>query len=455
MKTPPLQQKAAGNQPAAQDSPASEGKSLAPPSFQLEASEGAGAQPAQLKTGKAAPMQMKTEKDEEGGNSGQGDLEMLTITNGNAVLRSGPPQFSSLGSTIPQGTRVDVLERKAVGKASYIRVKDHDTGTELGWTSEGNSADLDKRYKAAGASYTYHVDGHDLLVFVPPGGPKSATVNIFFFFHGNGGDYTTSKTHAQTKGFEDNPAISANMAQAVANSGSIAICPQGNGKKVDGEWGSIKAGGFKKMADVSLAKLSADLDRADQPLVAGEVSIAGHSAGGNALGQAALDTGATDVTLQDAGYNFTNSWEKLREWFLLGAAPKTARVITKKGKSAGGTATLLREKSVVDGKTVPAGKFKASEIISYSKQLAKNGQLDGPVTVEEFQGDGKADASGLILVKGYRVFRQDGSLQGSLRLYELADPDGDHWAVSSTTMETSMSSGKTDRAADEKAMEDR
>ena len=67
---------------------------------------------------------------------------------------------------------------------------------------------------------------------------------------------------------------------------------------------------------------------------------------------------------------------------------------------------------------------------------------------EENAGEGRFEPSGIQLERGFRVFNKDNSLQGSLRLYQMADEKDDHWAVASKTMETSMTSGATDRAAD-------
>ena len=98
------------------------------------------------------------------------------------------------------------------------------------------------------------------------------------------------------------------------------------------------------------------------------------------------------------------------------------------------------------------GEFSTSEIVSYSNELVKAGQLDGPVTVEEFKGDGKVEDGGIVLERGYRVMRSDGQLQGSLRLYHMEDSKAGHWDAASETMEASMTSGEKDRAADEEAM---
>ncbi len=427
MKTAPIQQNQAEDHQSQSLDNTSEGKSMAPPTFQLKTAN------------ENAPMQREPDT----------PVTTLTITNGNAILRGGPPGFDDLGSKIPPGTRVDILEESGKGNSAYIRVKDHDTGNELGWTWKKNTENLDKKYKNSNASYTYHVNGHDLTVFLPKEGLKDSKVNVFMFFHGIGGDYTTDKTHAVNGGYEDNPAIAAKMTEAVSNSGSIAICPQGNNPgSVTSEWAAIKAGGFQAMLSQTLKHLSADLGMTEQPLTAGNVSLAGHSAGGSALGQAALDTGATDVTLQEAGYgsnSFKKSWKKLRDWFLMGQGPKSMRVITQNNGNRHAT-----RKPVAKG-----GEFSASEIVNYSKELVKAGQLPGPVTVEEMIGDGKVEEGGIVMERGFRVIGSDGKLIGSMRLYHMEDAEADHWAAASETMESSMTSGKKDQAADEDYMKNR
>jgi hypothetical protein len=67
-------------------------------------------------------------------------------------------------------------------------------------------------------------------------------------------------------------------------------------------------------------------------LTVGSISIAGHSAGGSALGEAAAQLGDQihDVTMQDGGYNngaFLDSHHKLVEWLVTGEVDKMLRVI--------------------------------------------------------------------------------------------------------------------------------
>lgn len=425
MKTPPLQQKQAAGPSQESSNQESEGKSLAPPAFQLKTSESGGAP-----SGNAAQLKAASPK------GGQGAVQMAgqfyTINNKLAALRGGAPDFKSLGKTIPKFTSVQIEEEVTNDKGVYVRVKDSDTGAELGWTKKENVTGIQDFYKPAKASYTYHIGGYDMLVFVPKGIESATNPNVFLFFHGNGGDYSTSRTRAETKTYEDNPAISANMSEAATNSGSIAICPQGHHDKMSTEWGDITADQFKGMVDKTLEQLSGDLGRGDKPIKAGAVSVAGHSAGGAALGKAALGTGATDVTLQDAGYGFSKSWDSLRDWFFQGTDPRTVRVITR--AYADDTHTLIDS----------GGNFDKSKIISHASKLGKK------VKVEEFKGDGKTvEDGGIKLVRGYRVYREDGSLQGSLRYYQRISSD--HWTASSGTMATSMTSGKKDRETDENA----
>ena len=365
----------------------------------------------------------------------------VTVTDNHALLRSGPPDFKSTGEKVPAGTRVEILAEETHGRTRFVQVKDHDSGKELGWTSLGNTADLDKKYAASKPSYVYNVDGHDLLVFVPPGGIKQATVNVFVFYHGRGADYASSKTHAKNGGFEDNAAIGAKIPEAVANTGTIAICPQGHGFKVDQDWGSIGAGGMKKMVDGALAHLSADLGHTEQPLTPGHISLAGHSAGGNALGQAALEMpdNVFDVTLQEAGYGFERSWVKLREWFLTGKPVKHIRVITQNNGAGAATRKPVAEKR----KGEKHGAALSTDMIkSYSAELAKDGKLPGPVTIEPISGSDQVEEGGIVLERGYKVLRSDGTLQGTMRLYHVEDAKADHWAVSDQTMEISMKPGQ-------------
>jgi hypothetical protein len=163
--------------------------------------------------------------------------------------------------------------------------------------------------------------------FLPPGGIKG-TVDVFVFFHG-----MYAHHDAKSKSVDD-PERESHMAEAVAASGRnmVALSPAAEMTKAEWPmWSALsKHSGFAQVVEQSLAQLSTDLGT---PLTAGTISIAGHSAGGSAVGEAAdqLGDAVHDVTLQDGGYtsaSFLASHEKLVHWLLTGKTDKTVRVIT-------------------------------------------------------------------------------------------------------------------------------
>src|SRR5262249_29112595 len=162
-----------------------------------------------------------------------------------------------------------------------------------------------------------------VLAFAPPdlaqedpvvgleGEPAPRGVDVFLFFHGRAGDYSANKK-ADAKDKTDNPALAADMKNAAAQSHVIAICPQGKTLNVENEWATMDAASYQDLVRTTLARLGPDLGL-KRPLQPRAVSVAGHSAGGAAIGGAAAATDATDVTLQEAGYGggaWNRSWDK-------------------------------------------------------------------------------------------------------------------------------------------------
>jgi hypothetical protein len=177
-------------------------------------------------------------------------------------------------------------------------------------------------------SKVYHFNGLPTVrAFLPPGGVKGA-VDVFAFFHG-----MYAHHDAKSKGVDD-PERESHMAQAVAGSGRnlVALSPAAEMTQAQWpQWAALnKSHGYAQIVEQSLRQLSTDLGT---PLTAGTISLAGHSAGGSALGEAAEQLGDAvhDVTLQDGGYGseaFLSSHEKLVHWLLTGKVDKTVRVIT-------------------------------------------------------------------------------------------------------------------------------
>ena len=186
-------------------------------------------------------------------------------------------------------------------------------------------------HAASGFRKLYKIGKFEVLVFLPEHGIVPPDVDVFLYFHGMYADFATEKTNGFQAG-DDNPAKGADMAGAVTASARnvIAIMPLAP-SGASANWEAL-AGSDKKIVDTVLANLSADLG-IGEALTPGRISLAGHSRGGVGLGDAAKEMmdSVTDITLQDAGYgggSFEDSFEKVRDWLLLGKGPKTLRLIT-------------------------------------------------------------------------------------------------------------------------------
>lgn len=271
------------------------------------------------------------------------------------------------------------------------------------------------------------------MVFPPSGGFTSSSVDVCMFFHGNSADFETAKA-------EDNSVKSARMAEAVATSGRnvVGLAPFAGGAAA---WQDVAAGDFRAMSDGVLQNLTRDL-ALTSPLKAGAVSLSGHSGGGRALGQAALDTGAEEVTLQDAGYgkfdgklsvNYNDSWSKLGKWFLTGKT-KTLRVITASAKGTGDQNASTRY--VVESKTSGFGE---KALQAQMDRLVADKTLPEALTLASEKGDNAAPRDGQMkLETKLTATRPDGKVQGTMYLYSIAT---DHQGARDKTMSAVLRGG--------------
>lgn len=361
---------------------------------------------------------------------------MLTITDNKALLRSGPPHFQSADKTIPPGTRIDVLETAASGGKMYVRVRNRDTGEALGWTLRSNAQDLREKFLAARANHVYYAGDHYLVVYLPANGIAPPDVDIFMFFHGIGGDYATTSTNKQNGGFADNTGISADLPGTVseAERNVIAICVQANNKDSP-EWSAITPDQYKGMADAVLAYLRVDMNLS-VPLRPATVSLAGHSAGGMALGPAALGLDAQDVTLLDAGYGYgtyQSSWNQLREWFVTGKPVKQLRIVSKDTRKTGSTIENANTRHV-----------QYVELSQGTLTTLANARATGTVVCRTAGPDETTGREADMTLDGGFDLLVDGALQGSLRVFAI-DPEASgskaHWGVKDEAMLAAISAG--------------
>jgi hypothetical protein len=193
------------------------------------------------------------------------------------------------------------------------------------------------------------------LLIYPPANLNPPKVDLFVFFHGMRADY--GEGEGERQGSEP-IALWSHLQEAVAGTDRLGIAPQAPktwrkwhediddpenpGKKktqkiwqpATAQWGEALANkGFDGLLKIALEGLTRDLGLST-PLVAGEIHVAGHSAGGEGIAEAtSRDAGAKtfgdmvqDVTLQDAGYG-GDYWAHLMDWFLDGSPEKTVRVL--------------------------------------------------------------------------------------------------------------------------------
>lgn len=366
---------------------------------------------------------------------------MLTITDHNARVRGGPPGFVATQRTIPAETRIIVLEEQTAGGQTYLRVSDRDSGMPLGWTLRSNAEDLDQTFKAARAAHVYRAKGYNLMVYVPQDRALESEVDVFVFFHGNGGDFATTRTNKAFGGYADNTAISADLPAAVTASDRnvIAIGVQANNKDHP-EWRTIAPAQYAAMVDSVLRHLRVDL-ALPRPFVVSAVSLAGHSAGGMALGPAAMGLDAQDVTLQDAGYgydSFQASWSQLRQWFVSGNEDghvKQLRIISKDH--------LAGADDVNNTLHVHSAELSRSTILALAQSLHPGKVVTCPAVAQDKATPRDA---GMTLLGGFDLL-VDGQARGRVRTFavDLETAGGKaHWAVKDETMVAAISAGDAD-----------
>ncbi len=179
------------------------------------------------------------------------------------------------------------------------------------------------------------------LVFVSAG-ELTATPDIFLFFHGHGAQYGIDDAQDGKKGSASGSDVAGEAMQQARGKNVIAILPQGVvGGSVKGDKGANKRqreGGHMKALQAGLptflssilSSVAVDLDV--PKLSPGNISIAGHSAGGyqgvhDALeGAGDLIDHITDLTLMDSSYSSAH-FSDAADWMFAGKAGKSLRII--------------------------------------------------------------------------------------------------------------------------------
>jgi hypothetical protein len=389
-----------------------------------------------------------------------------TITNIEAVIRTGPPTFQSTGQNIPVGTRVDVIDTKVTKAGTFVNVVEHGTGKAIGWTAESNLGD----YAQSGAKFVYEAsvtrdgkpDTVPVMVYLSPTFDGSKA-NVTLYLHGDRADYSASTADNYKR---ENPGIGMDLKAALKGSNQILIAPQINkwGGDMRSPYGAIGAGDYERIVQTVLTKVQTDLGL-KSPIPRGTISIAGHSGGGKGLGQAATDLdakgpGVTDVTLVEAGYGgkeykngqavdggeFAKSFQKARDWLLEGHPGKVLRVITKATSENTDTRTAIDFNPAAPDHIPVLGREGVNNAIKAKK-------LDLRADQTNIKMDPKK-RSEMQLVRKIEVTRttdpDKGKVQGTIFVYVMQDPPrgtgvDSHFGVRDATIrDIAAGSGKGD-----------
>ena len=206
-----------------------------------------------------------------------------------------------------------------------------------------------------------------LLVYPPAKIDPAKKVDIFVFFHGMRASYEEGTKTQASQGSEP-IAIWTQLKEAVGASGRLGIAPQAPAtwtfSSDDAKWipttaqwnEALEKVGFDGLINIALQRLSDDLGL-KTPLVAGDIHVAGHSAGGHGIIEATREKGGAktfgdqvlDLTLQDAGYGF--GWGQIMDWLIDGSPGKTVRVLMSAsegtpGRKKPGTRAVLSQLNV-------------------------------------------------------------------------------------------------------------
>ena len=394
------------------------------------------------------------------------------VTDPEALIRTDPPDFKPTGASIPVGTRVDIVDTKTTAKGTFVNVVDRATGKVFGWTAESNVG-----YAKAAANFVYeakvkpgagHTDTLPVMVYLSPTF-DGTTADIVVYFHGDAADYSADTASNYKR---ENPAIGMDLKAAMKGSNQIIIAPQVNvlGGNMKSPWNTLGAGDYESIVQTVLTNLQSDLGL-KAAIPRGTFSIAGHSGGGKALGQATKDldptgSGVADVTLVEAGYGggegdggvFSKSFVLARDWLLEGRPGKVMRVITKATSVGTDTRHAIENNprpDPDDPKKTEAWRTPVLGLAGVKKAL-KDKKLDADLQADQtdIAADPKTRTGGMKLIRTIVVSRKKdpdkGKVQGTIFVFLMKDPPRDkgvdtHFGVRDATIRDIVSGrGKGD-----------
>ena len=236
---------------------------------------------------------------------------------------------------------------------------------------------------------------------------RTAKPDLFIFFHGYQADYGKDVDEKQQrpknmKLYKSGADVAEEAMQYATGKNLIALLPQGNIGRNDERGGHMKAleGGLAPFVTSALANIAKELGV--QALEAGNIGLAGHSAGGyegihQAMGSdkkmGDLADNITDVTLMDSAYSGVH-FEDTRDWIFGGPPGKNLRIIGQAVQMAknrdGGHRPYFAfdklaryaDKRGFTVKELPEGeKRDTSTVIQHTQIINAEGQVQGDVLV--------------------------------------------------------------------------
>ena len=250
---------------------------------------------------------------------------------------------------------------------------------------------------------------------VPPGGVKGS-VEVFLFLHGMYAHEAPRKGMAIQ---DPHPEEAMNLAGAMAKTQRNLVTLAPIAKMIDDYpmWKDLAADGdgYSRLIQGAIANLPEGAH--DGPITVGSISIAGHSAGGQALGEAAeqLKDDIHDMTMEDGGYGDNtkkhpgaHAWKdahaQVVKWLLTGKTEKLLRVLLH-GENNHGEGHVLDSNLNVESLTDAANTMGLTGVKVTKEVFAKHEKR----SVKTMYLDHKLHITGLPAPRTVSVFNMPGS----------------------------------------------
>jgi hypothetical protein len=271
-------------------------------------------------------------------------------------------------------------------------------------------------------------------------------VDIFVFFHGMRATYGEGSKEQATQG-EEPIAEMTGLKEAMAGSDRLGIAPQGpqtwnNSRKqwLTGQWKeALGLCSLDMLIQAALAWLAKD--RGLEKIEAGDIHVAGHSAGGQgiiaATGTAAISDKIRDITLQDAGYSF--GWDNIMDWLLNDPPEKTVRLLISHG--GGGTAKnpLKSDRGELQTRAV-LDQLNVGHLKSKIKEKRKSDDLEVAEVKAQKPADKTPKSGGFILESEIQITnKKSGDTHATIVVFFA--PGGQHYPTAAVSMGAAAAKG--------------